>query len=80
MSAPLILATQDRDRLSKLVGMFGSDNPNERAVAAMKATQLLGAFGATWADIVSSLPVATPRRFLTRPETRLAAARMAASK
>ena len=77
MTAPLILTYADRERLGKLVGLLASDHPSERAVAAMKATKLLDGLGATWADLIASLPVALPLRFHTRPETRQAAARMA---
>ena len=79
MTHPLILAPEARARLSKLVGMFGSSSEGERAVAALKATQLLHGVGATWADLVESLPVQSavvPIHFATRPETRRAAEAM----
>lgn len=79
MKSALTFARADRDRLIKLVGMLGSDNAAERAVAALKATQMIEGVGATWAELVGSLPVKPALRFHTRLETRIAAARMGLS-
>ena len=79
MTVSLTLTRTDRDKLAKIAGLLGSDHPAERAVAAMKATELLEGLGATWADLVASVPSKLPPRFHTRPETRLAAARMGVS-
>lgn len=73
------IAPSDRERLIKLAGMFGSAYPAERAVAAKKATQLLEAAGLSWAGLLSAALVAETHRYLTRPETRRAAAKMGAS-
>jgi hypothetical protein len=45
----------DRDAAEKLIrilGMLGSDQPGERASAALKAAQLLRARKLTWFDII----------------------------
>lgn len=70
------LNVAERDKLLKITGMLGSASESERAVAALKATQLLHSHGLTWAILVASLPVAPAHQFLTQPETRIAAARM----
>ena len=79
MTVPVMLTRDDRERLTKIAGLLGSAHAAERAVAAMKATELLEGLGATWADLVASVPSKVPPRFHTRPETRLAAARMGIS-
>ena len=76
VTAPFFLNRADRDRLSKLAGMLGSSHDGERAAAAMMATKLLEAVGASWADLVASVPVKSPPRYHTLPETRRAAAKM----
>ena len=76
MTAPFFFNRADRDRLSKLAGMLGSSHDGERAAAAMMATKLLEGVGVSWADLVASVPVKSPPRYLTRPETRRAAIRM----
>ena len=76
MTAPFSFSPADRDRLSKLAGMLGSSHSGERAAAAMMATKLLEGVGVSWADLVASMPMKSPPRYLTRPETRRAAIRM----
>ena len=76
VTAPFFFNRADRDRLSKLAGMLGSSHDGERAAAAMMATKLLEGVGVSWADLVASVPVKSPPRYLTRPETRRAAIRM----
>lgn len=39
------------DRFRKILGLLGSDHDGERAVAALKATAMLKASGATWGDV-----------------------------
>lgn len=77
--AAVDLTAGDRERLIKLAGLLGSSHEGERAAAAAKATTLLHSRGLNWAGLLSGLLVAEPRRYLTRPETRRAAARMGAS-
>jgi hypothetical protein len=50
------------DRLSRILGMLGSDYDGERAAAGLKATQLLREAGLTWDDLVrpSAAPVPPP--------------------
>lgn len=42
---------QTLDRFRKILGLLGSDHDGERAVAALKATAMLKASGATWGDV-----------------------------
>ena len=76
VTAPFSFNPADRDRLSKLAGMLGSSHDGERAAAAMMATKLLEGVGVSWADLVASVPVKSPPRYHTLPETRRAAAKM----
>ena len=46
------LASIDRERLTKLCGMFGSNHAGERANAAAAADRLVRQAGLTWHDIV----------------------------
>jgi hypothetical protein len=50
------------DRLSRILGMLGSDYDGERAAAGLKATQLLREAGLTWDDLVrpSAAPAPPP--------------------
>ena len=59
MSARLDDATADR--LTKLLGMLGSDHAGERAAAAAKADALVRGAGMTWRDIVLPSPPIAPR-------------------
>jgi hypothetical protein len=45
-------ATLDRDRLTKLCGMFGSDHAGERANAAAAADKLIREAGLRWPDVI----------------------------
>lgn len=69
----------ERSRLVKLAGMLGSNRLSERAVAGLRSTELLSSIGTSWAERLASLPTAVAPRYLTRPETRQAAARMGLS-
>lgn len=46
----------DVDRLRKMLGMLGSDQPGERSAAALKATELLRDAGMSWADVSVKQP------------------------
>jgi hypothetical protein len=57
------------DRLAKLCGLLGSPHEGERAAAALKATELLGAMKMSWADLVgaaSGKAPPEPTSFTTR--------------
>jgi hypothetical protein len=41
------------DRLTKLLGMLGSEHDGERAAAAAKAHKLISGLGMTWPDIIA---------------------------
>jgi hypothetical protein len=58
MSAPA--PALDRERLVKLVGMFGSDHPGERSNAAAAADKLVRQAGLRWPDVI--LPALPPPR------------------
>jgi hypothetical protein len=51
------------DRLSRILGMLGSDFDGERAAAGLKATQLLREAGLSWEDLIrpSAAPVPPPQ-------------------
>jgi hypothetical protein len=51
-------AMLDRDRLTKLCGMFGSDHAGERANAAAAAHKLIREAGLRWPDVI--LPALSP--------------------
>jgi hypothetical protein len=54
-------ATLDRERLSKLLGMLGSEHDGEALAAARQAERLRAEAGLTWAEIL--LPrLPAPRR------------------
>jgi len=46
------LAPADRDRLSKLLGLLGSDFAGERDAAGLAAARLLRDRGITWAEAI----------------------------
>ncbi len=46
------LDTHSAERLTKILGMLGSNSDGERAIAARMADQLVRDLGLTWADIV----------------------------
>jgi hypothetical protein len=47
------------DRLTKILGLLGSDHAGERAAAAAKAHALVRSIGLTWRDVITpSLSVA----------------------
>ena len=54
MSVP-VLPDADLTRFIRLAGMLGSDHAGERAVAALKATELLKAHRLTWAEVLGRL-------------------------
>jgi hypothetical protein len=47
-----LLSSQDRERLSKILGMLGSKYDGERASAAMMATNVIKQRGLTWGLIL----------------------------
>jgi hypothetical protein len=47
------LPQEAADRLTKLLGMLGSEHDGERATAAAKANAFVRAMGLTWRDIIS---------------------------
>jgi hypothetical protein len=47
---------RDLDKLIKLLGMLGSAYPNERDVAAVKATELLRSLNLSWEDVINPSP------------------------
>lgn len=61
MSSVNVLPPEAILRLAKFLGMLGSEHMGERASAGLKATQLLQAHGATWADLVQQLNSPAPR-------------------
>jgi hypothetical protein len=56
------LDPQTADRLIKLLGMLGSVHAGERAVAGLKASQLLRDRKLTWHDVIH-VPIADHRNF-----------------
>ena len=50
------LPARDLDRLTKLLGLLGSDHDGERATAARMASDLLRAHRLTWADVLGPAP------------------------
>jgi len=55
------MKSSDRLKLIRILGMLGSDQPGERAAAALAAHRHVKALGASWADLVDA-PRATGRR------------------
>jgi hypothetical protein len=51
------LHPQAADRLSKILGLLGSDHAGERDAAARAAHKLVRGLGLTWADVIASPPV-----------------------
>jgi hypothetical protein len=56
------LDPQTADRLIKLLGMLGSVHAGERAVAGLKASQLLRERGLQWRDVIHA-PIADHTNF-----------------
>jgi len=54
----MILDPRTTDRLTKLLGMLGSDHAGERANAAAQADKLLRAHGLTWREWIERQPTA----------------------
>lgn len=52
-NASRTLAPDVAERLAKLLGMLGSDQPGERAAAALKADELLKREGLSWFDVIA---------------------------
>jgi hypothetical protein len=50
-----------REKLAKLLGMFGSDNANEREIARSKIVALLTANGISWSDLTDLIRTAPGR-------------------
>lgn len=55
------LAASDRDRLTRLLGMLGSDYPGEVANAGRLADRLVRAAGLTWRDVITPALSHDPR-------------------
>ena len=56
------LPDDQRERLTRLCGMFGSDYEGERANAARMADELLRRHGVTWADVLAPPALPPPER------------------
>lgn len=57
------LNDREREKLSKIMGRFGDDNENVRAIAAKLAHEFIALHGLTWLDILNlqpSKPAAPP--------------------
>jgi hypothetical protein len=56
-------------KLIKLLGMLGSAHEGERAVAGLKATELLRSLNMTWPDVINPIPhqLALPDTHKTPP-------------
>ncbi len=52
-----MLASADRPRLAKLLGMLGSDHAGERDAAGLAAHRLLQSRGTTWDEVLNPQPV-----------------------
>src|SRR5687767_12283048 len=50
------LAPADAAKLTKLLGMLGSDHDGEVAAAGRAANRLLKAHGLTWSDVITPAP------------------------
>ena len=46
----------DRRKLTRILGMLGSDHPGERAAAALAAHRQVRALGTTWWDLLGEPP------------------------
>src|SRR3954467_3308538 len=53
LETPMTISTLDRGRLTKLLGVLGSDQDGEVAAAGRAADQLRRKTGKTWHDIIS---------------------------
>jgi len=51
------LAPADRERLTKLLGLLGSDFAGERDAAGLAAARLLQARGLSWPDLLLPAPI-----------------------
>jgi hypothetical protein len=63
------LSPADRARLTKLLGMLGSDHPGERDNAGVAAHRLIQSKGLAWADILATAPAAAPQPLISWRET-----------
>lgn len=59
------LSDHDRERLVRILGLLGSDQPGERAAAALAAHRMLEAMGTTWSDLLAAR-AATPKVVVQR--------------
>jgi hypothetical protein len=50
----MTLTTNAAERLTKILGLLGSDHEGERAAAAIKAHELIQRLGLTWGDVISA--------------------------
>lgn len=77
----MMLTEQQRVRLSRLCGMFGSQFEGERATAAAMADKLLKESGLTWSDVLSQpQPQEEPRAQKDRSQHQAMAAWILANK
>ena len=53
-------------RLVRILGLLGSDQPGERASAALAAHRLVTTHGASWADLLQPAPVITTKVVVRR--------------
>jgi hypothetical protein len=47
---------RDRERLVRILKLLGSDQPGERASAALAAHRLIGTLGETWEELLEPKP------------------------
>ena len=52
------LTDRDREKLERILKLLGSDQPGERASAALAAHRMLQSLGLEWEDILAEKPAA----------------------
>ena len=55
-----MLSETERHRLASILGMLGSDQPGERASAALKAEEFRNKYNLTWEELLSLPPTIKP--------------------
>lgn len=65
--SPQALAPKAAERLAKIAGLLGSDQPGEVCNAASAATRLLRDHGMTWEALILRAPAASPSADPTSP-------------
>ena len=65
------LSDADRLKLARICELLRSDNAHERAIAALRATEMLKRAGLTWTELVAKPPVVRPTyQYDIRPDER----------